>query len=231
MKRNHNSMGFLVLSLALWWLAGTSTAKAVSVDPSNRYYRDGTNNPVFLIGYYGWAATPDGYFIDHPSRYAEMIQRGAPYKLNYIRMSSCVNRFTSTTSPQSWNNQPTPTPFLYVNGKADLSQWDATFWNGMRNQCALAQQNGVIAHIAIFDGVELRGQGGAAYGYNNSFWNPANQSAVFYPAGDYSDTPGGFYRLSDFTNNTGIGFYQRQLIAKTITETLAYSNVFYEIGN
>ena len=154
-------MGFLVLSLALWWLAGTSTAKAVSVDPSNRYYRDGTNNPVFLIGYYGWAATPDGYFIDHPSRYATMIQRGGPYKLNYIRVSSCVNRFTSTTTPQSWNNQPTPVPFAYVSGKANLNQWDATFWTGLLNQCALAQQNGVIVHIAIFDGVEIRQQGGA----------------------------------------------------------------------
>src|SRR6266850_3270067 len=231
MIRSNNRVGLLLLTLALGWLAGSSTVKAVAVDPSNRYYRDVANNPVFLLGYYSWAATPDGYFIDHPSRYAAMIQKGAPYKLNYIRMSSCVNRFTSTTSPQSWNNQPTPVPFVYVNGKADLNQWDATFWTGLRNQCALAQSNGVIVHIAIFDGVELRGQGGAAYGYNNSFWNPANQSATFYPAGDYSDTPGGFYRLTEFNSDTGIGHYQKLLIAKTITETAPYNNVFYEIGN
>ena len=121
----------LLLSLLLSWLVETGAAWAVSIDPSNRYYRDGNGNPVFLLGYYDWAAVPDGYFIDHPSRYATMIQRGAPYKLNYIRISSGVNRLTSATSPQSWNNQPTPVPFVYVNGLANLDQWDAAFWTGL----------------------------------------------------------------------------------------------------
>src|SRR5262245_44715521 len=117
--------GFLLFSLTLGWLIGFGTAKGVSVDPSNRYYRDATNKPVFLIGYYDSAAVPDGYFIDHPSRYTTMIQKEPTYKMNYVRMSACVNRFTSATTPQSWNNQPTPTPFLYVSGKADLNQWDS----------------------------------------------------------------------------------------------------------
>jgi hypothetical protein len=50
------------------------------MDPSHRYYQDASGKPVFLIGYYGWAAVPDGYFIDHPSRYRTMIQQGAPCK-------------------------------------------------------------------------------------------------------------------------------------------------------
>jgi len=230
-NERENGAGLLLLSLTLVWLAGTGTVSAVSIDPSQRYYQDASGRPVFLIGYYGWAAVPDGYFIDHPSRYATMIQRGAPYKVNYIRISLGVNRLSSTTNPQSWNNQPTPVPFAYVNGKANLDQWDAAFWSGLQNQCALAQQNGVIVHVAFFDGVELRGQGGASYGYNNSYWNPGNQTSAFYPTGDYSDTPGGFYRLSDFNSDTGVGHYQRLLIAKAITETAAYNNVLYEIGN
>jgi hypothetical protein len=230
-QKRANGVGSCLLGLALVAWAGTATAGTVSLHPSNRYYQDGSGRALFLLGYYGWAAVPDGSFIDHPSRYATMIQRGAPYKLNYIRVSLCVNRFTSATTPQSWNNQPTPVPFAYVSGKANLDQWDAAFWSGLRNQCALAQQNGVIVHVAFFDGVELRGQGGAAYGYNNSFWNPANQTAAFYPAGDYSDTAGGFYRLTDFNSDTGVGHYQRLLIAKAITETAAYTNVLYEIGN
>ena len=97
-RQNGPSLLLLGLMLAL---LGTVTSEAVSIDPSNRYYRDGSGNPIFFIGYYGWAAAPDGYFIDHPSRYATMIQRGAPYKINYIRISLCVNRFTSGTNPQS----------------------------------------------------------------------------------------------------------------------------------
>src|SRR5205823_9888389 len=140
------------------------------------------------------------------------------YKINYIRISLSVNRFTSATTPQSWNNQATPVPFVYVNGKANLDQWDATFWSGLQNQCALAQQNGVIVMISIFDGVEIRSNGGAAYGYANSFWNPANQTANFYPDPDFNhngqiDDGGEFYQTSNFTNNAGLGKYQRMLIA------------------
>ena len=86
-----------------------------------------------------------------------------------------------------------------MNGKADLDQWDPVFWKGLKDQCALAKQNGVFVHVAIFDGVELRG-GGAAYGYTNSFWNPANQTRTFYADPDKNhddniDTNGEFYQL------------------------------------
>src|SRR5437899_643547 len=97
-RARKNGASVLLLSVVVVWLAGSGTGRTVSIDPSNRYYRDGSGRPVFFIGYYGWAAVPDGYFIDHPSRYATMIQRGAPYKINYIRISLCVNRFTSTTT-------------------------------------------------------------------------------------------------------------------------------------
>ncbi len=212
-------------------LTGSAPLQAVGIHPSGRYYTDTAGNPVFLIGYYGWAAVPAGYFIDHPSQYADMITRGAPYGINYSRISLGVNRFTSTTNPPVYYGSPTPVPFLYVNGKADLSQWDPVFWNGLKAQCDLARANGVIVHIAFFDGVELRSQGGAAYGYNNSFWNPSNHTSSFYPTGDYSDWPGAFYRLNEFNSNTGIGYYQRRVIDKTLAETFGYDNVFYEVGN
>ncbi|HEY0456876.1 MAG TPA: hypothetical protein VGE41_10910, partial [Verrucomicrobiae bacterium] len=195
------------LSILVWLCgAGVLVASGVSVDPSHRYFQDASGKPVFLIGYYGWAAVPDGSFIDHPSRYSTMITKGAPYKVNYIRISLCVNRFTSATSPQSWNNQPTSVPFAYVNGKANLDQWDSTFWSGLQTQCALAQQNGVIVMISFFDGVEMRSNGGAAYGYANSFWNPANQTAAFYPDPDFNrnsqiDDSGEFYQTSNFNSN------------------------------
>src|SRR4029453_2531419 len=104
-----------------------------------------------------------------------------PERINYIRVSACVNRFTSTTNPPVWSGSPTPVPFLYTGNpaKADLNQWDNTFWTGLVNQVIAAQQYGVTVHVAIFDGVEIRQQGGAAYGYANSFWNPSNQTSSF----------------------------------------------------
>gem|GEM_PF-1383544 len=222
--------------MALALSAGIGTVQATSIDPSHRYYRDAGGKPVFLIGYYDWAAVPDGFFIDQPSCYRTMVEQGALYKLNYIRISLSVNRFTDSTHPRSWNNQPTPVPFAHVNGKADLDRWDATFWSGLQHQCALAQQNGVIVMISIFDGVEIRGNGGAAYGYANSFWNPANQTSPFYPDPDFNhngqiDDGGEFYQTSNFNHHVGLGKYQRLLIAQAVAQTASYSNVMFEIGN
>src|SRR6185295_17567955 len=53
----------------------------------------------------------------------------------------------------------------------------------------------------------------------------------YYPAGDYSDAPGAFYRINDFNNNTGIGYYQRAFIDKVIATTAGFDNVMLEIGN
>ncbi len=207
----------------------------IRVHSLGRYYQDAAGKPVFLMGYYDWAAVPDGYYIDHPSRYREMMRLESPYHLNYIRISLGVNRMSDSTHPPSWNGAPTPVPFLYVNTgrgwKADLSQWDPVFWKGLHGQCEYAKKHGFITHLSIFDGVELRQQGGASFGYQNSFWNPSNQTKPFYPQGDYSDLPEGFYRFSDFQSNNGIGFYQRKLIDKVCWEMARHDNVFFELGN
>jgi hypothetical protein len=90
--------------------------------------------------------------------------------------------------------------------------------------------------VSIFDGVDIRRNGGAAYGYANSFWNPANQTARFYPDPDINhngqiDDGGEFYQTSNFNHNVGLGKYQRMLIAQTMAQTASSSNVMFEIGN
>ena len=241
-----NAMGgaYLYSALSQWGWAGANVAKplvtdthgiGVSLHPSGRYYQDARGKPLFLIGYYDWAAVPDGYFIDHPSRYKEMMRLETPYGLNYIRISLGVNRMTASTHPPSWNGVPTPVPFRYVKTEAgwkvDLEQWDTVFWQGLKEQCDYAKRHGFIAHLSIFDGVDLRMQGGASFGYENSFWNPANHCKKFYSSGDYSDSPEGFYRVGDFISGDGIGYFQKRVIDKVCSELTTVDNVFYELGN
>lgn len=202
---------------------------------TDRYLKDASGKPVFLLGYYDWASVAPGYYIDHPSQYSSMITQGAPYKINYIRISLGINRFTNSTNPPVYSGNPTPVPFKYINGKADLEQWDPVFWDGLRAQCELARQNGMLVHIAFFDGVDLR-PCSEAYRWSNSYWNIDNQVRNFYGDLDTDndcnvDEHSDFYRTTDFQNNTGVGYYQRALIDKTIAETAGYDNVFYEIGN
>src|SRR5262245_15358306 len=91
-------------------LGATAFAADVSVHSSRRYFQDATGKPLFFIGYYDWAAVPDGFFIDQPSSYANEMNQDAPYKINYIRISLGVNRHTASTNPPSFNGQPTPVP-------------------------------------------------------------------------------------------------------------------------
>ena len=56
----------LVILVMLFALACTAYAGNITVHSSGRYYQDASGKPMFLIGYYGWAAVPDGYYIDHP---------------------------------------------------------------------------------------------------------------------------------------------------------------------
>jgi chitodextrinase len=219
--------GFLLLCIG--------PVAAGDMSRTSRYFKDAEGNPVFFMGYYGWAATAQGHYIDHPSRYADMINEGSPYKINYIRISLGINRFTGSTNPQSYDRRETPVPFRYINNKADLDQWDETFWAGLRYHCELARQKGIIVHVAFFDGVGLRG-GSYAYRWAGSAWNINNQTRNFFGNLDVNgngnaDENGEFYRLTDFNNNAGVGYYQRRVIDKAIAETAAYDNVFYEVGN
>ncbi len=234
-ERLPTALGSIALAL---FTCGPGWAADVAVHSSNRYYQDATGQPMFLIGYYAWSAVPDGYFIDHPSRYAEMMQQGAPYRINYIRIGTQGNRMTAATNPPSYNGQPTPVGFLYVNGKADLNQFDPTFWNGLKAQCALGQSLGITVHLAFFDGVSARP--GPSWGYSGSYWNPANQVAAFYPNPDLNsnggiDEVGEAYRTAEFNNGNPapgtISFYEKRHIDKVLLETAQYSNVMYEVGN
>src|SRR5689334_900584 len=98
------------LGVALLPLA-TTRAADVSVHSSNRYYQDATGKPMFLVGYYAWSSAVDGYFIDHSSRYSDMMNQGAPYKINYIRIGAQSPRMSGSSNPPTWNGATLPSPY------------------------------------------------------------------------------------------------------------------------
>ena len=214
-------------------------AQNVSVDPSGRYYRNSSGQPLFLIGYYAWAAVVDGYTIDHASGYSTMMNQGSPYRINYIRIGAQSPRMSASSNPPTWNGLTLPCPYA-VNGSnlADLNNFNSVFWNGLAAQCALGQQKGFIVHISIFDGVGTRS--GPAWGYGGCWWNPANQQASYYPNPDTNsnggiDQVGEFYRTSEFNNGNPaagtISYYEKRYIDKVIATVNSYDNVMYEVGN
>ena len=226
----------------------------VGVDDSNQYFTDTDGDAVFLTGYYAWGAVTDGYYIDHPRSYKGYRDLGQQYDLNYIRISLGVNRFSNTTSPASvipagdYYRGATPIPFeTDGSGRVNLDRFDQRFWDGLAAQVAGASAQGQIAHVALFDGVDIRtsfSNNDRAFRWPNSFWNPANHQRDFYGYGELgwnvdldgsgdgnADQDGDFYRTGDFNGNYGVGRYQRALIDKTLQTLAPYQNVILEVGN
>lgn len=195
----------------------------IQVDSSNRYYqKDG--KPFFFIGYYDWAPPVLGQNITNNQTLKELIDIADRYGLNYIRVTLGINR-----------NEKNHVPFKYVNGKFDLDQWEPGYWDGLKYHLNYAKDKGIYVHVGIFDGVNIRG-GKGWWRYNNSYWNQDNQTKNFYGQIDANgngnaDEDGEFYQKASFDKDTGIGFYQKKLIDKAISELSSFDNVFYEIGN
>lgn len=200
----------------------------IHVHTSNRYYQK-NGRSFFFIGYSDWAPVVKGERYNNGVALKDLIDLAAQYDLNYIRISLGLA-----------NEDGSSIPFERINGQVDqvdLDQWDADYWNttrGLKYQARYAQSKGVNLHIAIFDGIGFKGQD--EWSWPNSYWNIDNQIRDFY--GDLNtDRDGGidemdeFYRVSDFVNNTGVGFYQKKLIDKVIFELSPYENVFFEVGN
>jgi len=201
---------------------------------NGRYFSDASGTPKFMIGYqdYSMASTltTSYYTID------DYINAYAPYGVNYIRTLVSQCQYSATTSPPSVDDSTSRTPFLYVNGKVDLDQWDPAFWANLRADIEHAATHGIFMHLTIFDGVTLGYYGGGPWGWIGSDWNIDRQSRNFFGDLDTEDdgTPTAsneFYNTTAFNAGTGVGYYQKRLIDKTIAETGGYANVFYEVGN
>lgn len=230
-------MKSLVLVAACWAIvltARSSEAGDIRVHTSRRYYQDASGTPFFFVGAYCWASVAPGYYNDSPQRYVDMITEGAKHGINYVRFSLGINALGGKGT-RYWEREPTPVPFVYVNGKADLDQWDKRFWDGLVYHARFASKHGVFLHVCLFDGVDIRG-GTEQHRWINSYWNVRNQTRDFFGDLDTNgdgntDEPGEFYRVDDFKNNTGVGVYQRRIIDRAIELTKNFDNVFFEIGN
>ena len=207
---------------------------------NQRYLTDSFGIPKFLLGYYAWTTAE----LDIPQDAQRtvtgrtMIETDmGPNKLNYMRFSLGLDRSTSSTYPTSYDGTPNLVPFLYSGSpaKADLDQWDSDFWSALKELIADAEAKGIIVHVAFFDGA-CSMQASKYSSWNDSFWNIDNQKQSYFGDLDKNgngkaDEDGEFYQKTAFDADTGVGYYQRRLIAKTITELDGFTNVMYEVGN
>lgn len=195
-------------------------ANRIQVTSSGRYFQK-QGQPFFFIGYYNWVPKINGESSYNGVSLKGLIDLVDQYDLNYVRVSLMLGG----------------NPFKKVNGKVNLDQWKPDFWStekGLPWQVQYADSKGVNLHISIFDGWTIKSQ--KPLSWPRSPWNIYNQIKNYY--GDLNadgdagaDEMGGFYRIPDFVNDTGVGYYQKKLIDKVVSELAPYKNVFFEVGN
>ena len=223
-------------------LLSSQASAVIEVYENNRYFQQ-SGQPVFLLGHYHWASAVDGTYIDSPTTYRRIVDDAVEHGLNYIRLHLSMNRFTSNTYPPVFAGGPTPSPFIYENGKANLDQWDESFWTGLEDTIEYARSHNIMVHVGIFEGVSLRPYGWEHFRWVGSHWNISNQTRSFFGNIDYNgngsaDDLGEFYQNWGFNNpsqygynSQRLGYYQRRMIAKTVAVVDRFDNVFYQIGN
>ncbi|MBI5527743.1 MAG: hypothetical protein HY897_15540 [Deltaproteobacteria bacterium] len=111
-------------------------------------------------------------------------------------------------------------PFRFSGGKYDLTRWDATFFDRLRQFCERAKARGMIVELSLFDHWAMYN----AQNFAPNPWNAANNvNGVVV-----GETPfPGFYDTGD----AALMQLQRGYVEKVVTETKDYGNIFYEIMN
>lgn len=214
----------LLWTMAIWAplypQSGNDDHSGVATNSSGSYFQK-NGQPFFFIGYYNWVPILKGESWQGGVSMSDLIDLAATYDLNYLRVNLILDG----------------NPFKLVDGKVDLDQWNPSFWSattGLPWHAQYAATKGVNLHISIFDGWSIKSQ--KPLSWPGSPWNIDNQMRDYY--GDLNqdngagvDEMGEFYNVSDFVNNTGVGYYQKKLIDKVVSDLSNFDNIFYEVGN
>lgn len=125
-------------------------------------------------------------------------------------------------------------PWAYANGKHDLNQWNATYWQRVRGFITAAKNRNIVVEVTIFAANNLDNAGDWASTAFRSAENKAfNVNGVFSANASGHFIPQYFNLDYPALSNTGktLRDYQQALINKTVTELGGFNNVYFEIDN
>jgi len=146
-------------SLHLTALAGVPHVGSAAAEPRGEFvpprltvkgwYLEKDGAPVFLAGY-----SPKAGFRGALSHGRIEAVRG---RANYMR-----------TWLELWDRPEFPCPFQRVEGKADLSRYDAGFFRRLREMLDASARAGVVQELTLFN------PWGAGFDWDHHWWNPRN---------------------------------------------------------
>lgn len=141
---------------------------------------------------------------------------------NFTRLWPVEVRRLTTNGAADWNTNRTfaisPMPYRRVNGKYDLDQLNAAYFDRLEAKVRAARDLGMVVSVVLFDGAYHRFFGADEWDHHPL--NPRNNRQGVGP-GDAN----GVHAPGDHVP------YQRKYVKEVIRRVGSYPNVLFEIGN
>lgn len=107
-------------------------------------------------------------------------------------------------------------PWLKVDGKYDLEQFNPAFFDRLKDFLSQAEQLEIVVEITLFSSI-----------YANNSW----ELMPFHPENNINQTGVQDYHRVNTLFNGNLKKYQERLIRKVVGELNGFENIFYEIQN
>jgi hypothetical protein len=188
-----------------------------------RYFADASNNIVYLTGSHAWASLVDQDSVSPPGifNYSSFLNFMATHNHNFMRM--WIMDHPKFNTPTAWYNVPLPYPRTgpgtATDGlpKFDLSQFNQSFFDRLRQRVIDAGNRGIYVSIMFFEAHESISQDVGCHPFqqpNNINGIDANPSTIVYQG-----------------SNSTITTMQKTFIRKVVDTVNDLDNVLYEICN
>jgi len=209
--------------------ANTMHIKPYSKNPFYWQYR---SKPLLLIGgsdqdnIFQWAF--DG------TKLADHLDLLVACGGNYVRCTMSSREYT----PEGYRWDLLPCPFVKIDGKYDLRQWNEDYWKRLRTFLREAKTRGIIVQLEIWDRWNESGDSRkAGFGWYDSPWNPDNNSTY-----DWADSPllkpgkTDFYNAFHYaavTEDPVLLPLQQRFVEKVVDEVIDNGNdqVLFQVDN
>lgn len=116
----------------------------------------------------------------------------------------------------------------------DLNRFNAAYWARFRRQCEYLESKGIILHLLMWNGWQLRaadtrGSDASSVDWDGHFFNPANNSNAFtgHLGGSLSNRFHLYHSVTDEKND--LAKAQQRWFQKLIQETADLGNVYYDL--
>lgn len=206
--------------------AGATGVGPLRVLASNpRYFTDGSGKAIYLAGSHTWANLVDQGTTDPPSifDYTAFLDFLQAQNHNFFRL------WTWTLPHMNDPQRPysTPQPWLRVgpgratDGKAvfDLSQFDQSYFDRMRQRVIAAGQRGMYVSVMLFDGYDLQ------------FYTEANDGDPFVGGNNVNGISCAGTCPHSSSQSATVTALEQAYLRKVVDTVSDLDNVLYEVAN